>query len=36
VAYDDLRTEARAAAGGYRIQRWRDRLYDVQRRFIHS
>ena len=34
VPYDDARTEARAAAGGYRIQQWRDRLYDVQRRFI--
>lgn len=34
VPYDDRRTEERAAAGGYRINRWRDRLYDVQRRFI--
>ena len=34
VPYDDGRTEERAAAGGYRINRWRDRLYDVQRRFI--
>ena len=31
VPYDDRRTEERAAAGGYRIPRWRDRLYDVQR-----
>jgi len=30
--YDERRTEARAAADGYRITRWRDRLYDVQRR----
>ena len=34
VPYDDGRTEARASAGGYRIPRWRDRLYDVQRRLI--
>jgi len=32
--YDDLETEERAAAGGYRIDQWRDRLYDVQRRLI--
>jgi predicted phosphodiesterase len=32
VPYDDRRSEARAFAGGYRIARWRDRLYDVQRR----
>jgi predicted phosphodiesterase len=36
VAYDDHRTEERAAAGGYRIPRWRDRLYDVQRRLIRA
>ena len=36
VPYDDASTEARAEAGGYRIQRWRDRLYDVQRRFIRA
>ena len=36
VPYDDHRSEARAAAGGYRIARWRDRLYDVQRRFIRA
>ncbi len=34
VAYDDEATEIRAEAGGYRIDRWRDRLYDVQRRII--
>jgi predicted phosphodiesterase len=34
VPYDDRSTEERAAAAGYRINRWRDRLYDVQRRFI--
>jgi predicted phosphodiesterase len=28
--YDDLSTEERAAAGGYRIERWRDQLYDLQ------
>ena len=32
VAYDDAATEAKAAAQGYRIERWRDRLYDLQRR----
>lgn len=34
TAYDDVSTESRAAAAGYRIDRWRDRLYDVQRRII--
>ena len=34
VAYDEAATEAKAAAAGFRIDRWRDRLYDVQRRFI--
>jgi len=32
--YDDVSTEWKAAAGGFRIDRWRDRLYDVQRRLI--
>ena len=32
--YDEDSTEERAAAAGYRIDRWRDRLYDVQRRLI--
>ena len=32
--YDHLSTEQRASAHGYRIDRWRDRLYDVQRRLI--
>lgn len=32
--YDEASTEAKAQAGGYRIDRWRDRLYDVQRRLI--
>jgi predicted phosphodiesterase len=36
VPYDDHRTEERASAGGYRIDRWRDRLYDVQRRFLKA
>ena len=36
VPYDDGRTEMRAEAGGYRISRWRDRLYDVQRRLIRA
>ena len=34
VAYDERATESRAEARGYRIDRWRDRLYDVQRRLI--
>jgi predicted phosphodiesterase len=34
VAYDDAATESKAAAQGYRIDRWRDRLYDIQRRVI--
>lgn len=28
VAYEEARTEAKAAAAGFRIQRWRDRLYN--------
>lgn len=34
VPYDERATEAKAAANGFRIDRWRDRLYDVQRRII--
>jgi predicted phosphodiesterase len=34
--YDDARTEEKAAAGGYRIDAWRDRLYDIQRRLTGS
>lgn len=34
LAYDDRETEAKAAAQGYRIDRWRDRLYDWQRRVV--
>lgn len=34
TAYDDWSTENKAAAEGFRIDRWRDRLYDVQRRLI--
>lgn len=34
VAYDEARAEAKAAAAGLRIERWRDRLYDVQRKLI--
>lgn len=34
VPYAHEATEARAARGGFRIDRWRDRLYDVQRRVI--
>ena len=32
--YDEAATEEKAAAAGFRIDRWRDRLYDVQRRFV--
>ena len=34
VAYDDVATEHKAAKAGYRIDQWRDRLYDVQRRLV--
>ena len=34
VGYDDGATEVKADAHGYRIDRWRDRLYDVQRRVV--
>jgi diadenosine tetraphosphatase ApaH/serine/threonine PP2A family protein phosphatase len=34
VAYDDDTTERKASEAGYRIDRWRDRLYDVQRRIL--
>ena len=34
IAYDDVATEHKAAMAGYRIDRWRDRLYDVQRRLV--
>jgi predicted phosphodiesterase len=34
VPYDESATESRAEAGGFRIDRWRDRLYDVQRRLV--
>ena len=34
VDYDDALTESKAAAGGYRIDPWRDRLYELQRRLI--
>jgi predicted phosphodiesterase len=34
TTYDDISTEIKAATEGFRIDRWRDRLYDVQRRLI--
>jgi len=34
IRYDEAATEGKAAAAGFRIDRWRDRLYDVQRRLI--
>ncbi len=34
VPYDAALTEAKAVAGGYRIERWRDRLYELQRRLL--
>jgi predicted phosphodiesterase len=36
VAYDDAATEDKAEAQGYRMDAWRDRLYDIQRRFAPS
>jgi len=36
VGYDDASTEEKAAAHGYRIDAWRDRLYDIQRRFTKA
>lgn len=32
--YDEAATETKARAHGFRIDRWRDRLYDVQRRLV--
>lgn len=32
--YDECATEAKARDHGFRIDRWRDRLYDVQRRLV--
>ncbi len=32
--YDSHSTEAKAEANGYRIDAWRDRLYDIERRLI--
>jgi predicted phosphodiesterase len=32
VSYDDALTESKASAGGYRLNRWTDRFYDVKRR----
>jgi predicted phosphodiesterase len=34
VPYDEAATEEKAWHAGFRIDRWRDRLYDVQRRLI--
>ena len=34
--YNDAASESKAASHGYRIERWRDRLYDVQRRLAGS
>lgn len=34
AAYDEASTEEKARRTGFRIDRWRDRLYDVQRRFV--
>jgi predicted phosphodiesterase len=34
VPYDEAATEAKAWNAGFRIERWRDRLYDWQRRLI--
>ena len=34
IAYDDATAEGKSERAGYRIDRWRDRLYDVQRRIV--
>jgi predicted phosphodiesterase len=34
IAYNDALTETKASAGGYRLNRWLDRFYDVQRRLV--
>ncbi len=34
VPYDDAATESHSRAHGYRIDPWRDRLYDLQRRVV--
>ena len=34
VDYDAAATEEKAAANGYRLDAWRDRLYDIQRRLM--
>ena len=34
VPYDEAATESKAWRGGFRIERWRDRLYDYQRRIV--
>ena len=36
VSYDEQSTEQRAAANGFRIDPWRDRLYDFQRRLTRT
>ena len=34
IAYDDAGSEAKAAAGGYRIDPWTDRMYTLRRRVL--
>ena len=34
ISYNDALTESKASAGGYRLHRWADRLYDVKRRIV--
>jgi predicted phosphodiesterase len=34
IAYDDAAAEAKAAAGGYRIDPWTDRMYSLRRRLL--
>ena len=34
IVYDDLASEAKAAAGGYRIDGWTDRFYTLRRRIL--
>jgi predicted phosphodiesterase len=36
IAYDDTASESKAAAGGYRIDHWTDRLYTLRRRILRA
>jgi predicted phosphodiesterase len=34
ISYNDALTESKAAAAGYRLNKWADRLYEVRRRIV--